>query len=127
MFFKIAKLFIPNVASDAMQKMGSNNRSQLYRPKGSQWSLKETLGWQNEFYKEIQDSIRAVVRKHLNKKTLYNQQVQASIAMFHQEVQSIHPVLTEYPSSWPIDAFAEMYLKNTSAEHRKYLKARNLR
>ncbi|KAF8988647.1 hypothetical protein BDQ17DRAFT_1434934 [Cyathus striatus] len=121
-----------NISSDAVIKLGSKDRAKLCRPPGTLgwlngggWSLKKTLGWRDDFYKEIQDNIHLIAQKHLDKKNAFVKQDRSNVTLFHQEVQSIYPILSEYPSSWPIDAFAEMYLKNTSAEHQKHLKARN--
>ncbi|KAF8982327.1 hypothetical protein BDQ17DRAFT_1437936 [Cyathus striatus] len=112
-----------------VNKLGQQDRTKLYRPSGvlghpsgGGWSLKKTLGWKQDFYKEVQDFIHAIVLKYLDRRISFINQDEASIALFRQSVQAIYPVLSEYPRSWPIDVFAEMYLKNTSADHRKTLR-----
>ncbi|KAF8988819.1 WD40-repeat-containing domain protein [Cyathus striatus] len=116
-----------NSMNNQTSSSASDVRPTVVEPNGGGWSLKKTLGWQDDFYKEIQDNVHLIAQKHLDKKNAFVKQDRSNVTLFRQEVQSIYPVLSEYPSSWPIDAFAEMYLKNTSAEHRKHLKARNPR
>ncbi|KAF8988384.1 hypothetical protein BDQ17DRAFT_1435040 [Cyathus striatus] len=70
-----------NISSDAVIKLGSKDRSKLCRPPGTLgrlngggWSLKKTLGWRDDFYKEIQDNVHLIAQKHLDKKNAFVKQ-----------------------------------------------------
>ncbi|KAM6491150.1 hypothetical protein JOM56_013389 [Amanita muscaria] len=91
----------------------------LSKPKAGGYSLKETLGWSNDAYRNVQTTLQRLCAKHFDTRYLFSSQRLDALQRYRDEAALSFPILQEYEELWPVDDFATMYLKNTSAEFRK--------
>ncbi|RXW14460.1 hypothetical protein EST38_g11398 [Candolleomyces aberdarensis] len=97
-------------------KSGSDEKPS--RPLG-EFSLINTLNWDSDHYTTIQNALHEVSKRYFDTTLPLHEQNAYAKKCYIREALNLYPFLADYPSAWPAEEFAAMYLKNTSYVYRQ--------
>ncbi|TEB26916.1 hypothetical protein FA13DRAFT_1795163 [Coprinellus micaceus] len=103
-------------ARDAKSERPGKPGGSQGKPGAGGYSLPGTLNWDPASYKAVQLKLQVLSKALFNKTQNYEAQSVDAKSAYAKSALDMLPFLADYPNGWPADAFAEMYLKNTSDE-----------
>ncbi|KAK0222479.1 hypothetical protein EDD85DRAFT_796369 [Armillaria nabsnona] len=93
------------------------------RPNSGGYSLEDKLikdgKWTKQQYQGVMDRVHDMAKKELNVSLSYREQSDKKKTKICEQMAREYPILQHYPDMWPVRDFLKMYLKSTSASHRR--------
>ncbi|KAF8347503.1 hypothetical protein F5887DRAFT_1072488 [Amanita rubescens] len=107
------------VMVESPSKLIARPKGSLSKPGAGGYSLRDALGWSKDHYKTIQAQLQKLCDRYLDTRISFREQDQNAMNGYRTAAARMHPMLQQYDHAWPVDDFAAIYLKNTSASFRR--------